>query len=201
MPPLSKRLKRENRMRGEPVLNKTDMYRRLKAGEFGNTNPNWHDWQEWTADPNGRDRYELWGIRSMTANDPRAKLNVHRADVFAHLEATGLLNDGYSLSPMLSAVSRIVTWEGNVQRNPTLLAEGNVAVQHGSWRTHMLHPRVWEGSAADVLLRWVLNPSSYADLMTLLDLYPEHVVEFTALDVEFGTHPGHNAIVWEVRRY
>jgi hypothetical protein len=65
----------------------------------------------------------------------------------------------------------------------------------------MLAPRLWEGSAARGLLRAVLNPNSYDDLMEMIGVYPNHVVEMSVLDCCFGTVPGRNAVVWEVRRY
>jgi len=37
--------------------------------------------------------------------------------------------------------------------------------------------------------------------MELLDLYPDHVIEFSAAEVFVGDRPGRNAVVWEVRKY
>ena len=184
-------------MNREPVRTKRDMYSRLVAGEFGNTNPSWdgvHEWGMRTTD------YPLWGVRSKTANDPRTRLNVPTVEVFKYCYDNGLLDA--NISPMVKAHS--VHWEGDVCRRhdgPGLLCSGNVGVVPGSWRTHMKKPRLWEGTAADALLRQYLNENSYDDLMNLLDFYPDHVVELSALDHCFGTVPGRNAVVWEVRRY
>jgi hypothetical protein len=104
---------------------------------------------------------------------------------------------------MVHQVGR-VQWEGDVcvrHDGPGLLCSGTVAPAPGSWRRHMLAPKRWEGSAATVLLRTVLNENSYDDLIALLETYPGHVVELSALDVCFGTVPGRNAVTWEVRQY
>lgn len=181
----------------KPVLTKADMYARLVSGEFGNTNPSWDGAHAWDM----RDRdYPLWGVRSKTANDPRTRLNVPTAEVWRYCYDSGLMDA--NISPMVKAHS--VQWEGDVCRRHDgagLLCSGNVGIAPGSWRTHMKSPRCWEGSVATLLLRQVLNPNSYDDLMTLLDEYPDHVIELSALDHCFGTVPRRNAVVWEVRKY
>jgi hypothetical protein len=57
------------------------------------------------------------------------------------------------------------------------------------------------GVAALVLLKGSLNARSYEWLMYLLEAYPDHVVEFSAFSVEWGTVPGYNTCYWEVRKY
>jgi len=57
------------------------------------------------------------------------------------------------------------------------------------------------GLAAKMLLQRHLSPASMDDMRELLDLYPGHVVEFTAFSRNVGWARGRNAIVWEVRAY
>lgn len=183
----------------DPVKNKRDMYRRIVAGEFGNTLPRFFDLADWVA--SGR-RFALWGVQHTSiAGFPGTRLDVPTAEVPARIAAGGFGAD-FVVSPMVHQVGRVL-WEGNVCEIPGcgLVCSGNVSPAPGSWRRHMLAPRRWEGSAARVLLRSVLNPNSYADLETLLDSYPGHVVELSALDVCFGTCPDRNAVIWEVRAY
>jgi len=52
-----------------------------------------------------------------------------------------------------------------------------------------------------MVLRKHLNPNSLDDLSTVLDRWPGHVVELSAVEGCFGTVPGRNGIVWEVRNY
>jgi hypothetical protein len=182
-----------------PVTSKRDMYVRLTAGEFGNTNPSWDGLDNWCLD--GRNAgYALWGVRSKVANDPRTRLNVATDGVVRYCEENRLLEA--NISPMVKAWS--VQWEGDIcyrHDGPGLLCSGNVGIEPGSWRTHMKHPRLWEGSVADRLLRLYLNDNSYSHVRELLDEYPDHVVELSALDYCFGTVPDHNAVIWEVRKY
>jgi len=188
-----------------PVLNKRDMYRRIEAGEFGNTLPRWYTLHDWYNDPKGYEDWQhpQWGIQSTSlAGDPRARLNYPRDDVYRYVVESGLDRDGVCISPMVTQYGRAL-WEGDVYDHPErgLICSGNLGPQPGTWRTHMKSPQLWEFTRARLLLRSVLNENSYDDLMELVARYPNHVYEFTALDVQFGTRPGRNAVMWEVRRY
>lgn len=183
-----------------PVLTKADMYRRIVAGEFGNTPPRWFDYERWCAE--GRSRYRLWGVQhSSVAGFPGTRLDVLGDEVSGLLGAGGFGRD-YVISPMVHQVGR-VQWEGDVYDHPErgLICCGNACPKPGSWRTHMKAPKLWEGSGARALLRTVLNPNSLDDLLQLVESFPDHVVELSALDVRFGTVPHRNAVVWEVRKY
>lgn len=180
------------------------MYRRLRAGEFGNTNASWTEYTTWWLAAVNHpvwSKQKLWGVRhTKVANWPGTRLNVPTEQVRDTIWAGKFGND-FNVSPMVPGGIR---WEGDVSRRhdgPGLLCSGNARPVSGSWRTHMQRPRLWEGSAADVLLKWILNENSYDDLMAVLDAFPDHVVELTALDNCFGTVPGRNAVVWEVRKY
>lgn len=58
-----------------------------------------------------------------------------------------------------------------------------------------------EGLRARLLLQRHCTPASYDDLLTLLELFPDHVIEFSAYRRTVGTLPQRNVIVWEVRQY
>lgn len=190
-----------------PVLTKRDMYVRLMAGEFGNCLARYFSLDEWRKSDeyeSGGDR--LWGVQHTSIPGfPGTKLNVETADVEPRIRnAFGGID--YCITAMVPAWS--VVWEGDVtvlppgvSGGPGLIASGHMRPTPGSWREHMKHPDLWTGSAADALLRTVLNEYSYDDVKTLLQEYPDHVVEFSALDRTFGTLPGRNAVIWECRRY
>jgi hypothetical protein len=50
-------------------------------------------------------------------------------------------------------------------------------------------------------LRTLLTPSSWEDLIALIDLYPDHVIELSVYDTLVGDLRGRNMIPWEVRKY
>lgn len=61
-------------------------------------------------------------------------------------------------------------------------------------------PHVANGLVALEIVRHFACARGYAVIMELLDLYPDHVVEFTCMDKAYGTL-GWNTVVWEVRNY
>lgn len=178
------------------------MYELLFAGAFGNTLPSFftvREWRESTGATPGDGR--LWGIRHMTRPGyPHCRLNLPTEEVPDHV-ARYFDGEKFNITGMVPPWS--VQWEGDVAdvEGYGLVCCGHVSPVPGSWRTHMRSPDEWRGSAAWGLLRTVLNPNSLDDLRVLLDEYPGHVVELSALDRCFGTVPGRNAIVWEVRNY
>lgn len=187
-----------------PVLNKQDYYRRAQAGEFGNILPRYFTLGDWARDgwAATEQAHRLWGVQhTKVAMFPGTKLDVRGDEVEERVRAYAFGPD-YVISPMIHQYGA-VAWEGNVSRGHEglLLAEGNLNPKNGSWRQHMLAPRRWEGSAARLLLNFVLNDNSRDDVEELLDLYPDHVIELSAIDACFGTVPHRNAVIWEVRIY
>jgi len=184
------------------------MYQEIVRGSFGNTLPRWigpRDWTAWDFYTEKPGAPTLWGVQHTTiAGFPGTKLNVPTAQVLDTI-IDGGFGDNYCLSPMIAALPGLgVRWEGDVTHHHetgAVYCSGTANPPIGSWRTHMKAPRLWEGSAALLLLRTVLNENSFDDLMTLLDDYPDHVVELSATDKCYGTHPGRNAIIFEVRDY
>ncbi len=57
------------------------------------------------------------------------------------------------------------------------------------------------GLTAQHWLQSTAWPSSYDDLMELLDCYPDGVVEFSIFSTAVGKLPHRNHVIWEVRNY
>jgi hypothetical protein len=182
------------------ITTKAQMYRQLVAGDFGNTIPRWFTIREWEEREMALSQ-KLWGVQHASIPGfPGTRLNVPTNQVAALVVANGF-GENYVISPMVSEWGKVV-WEGNVARLVGgIFAEGHFNPEPGSWRQHMLNPYQWRLTKADLLLKLVLNENSYDDLMVLLDEYPDHVVEFSAMEGCYGTVPNRNSIVWEVRQY
>jgi hypothetical protein len=187
-----------------PVLNKTDMYRRLAAGEFGNTLQSWNDLDKWKAEaPVGR--WPLWGVRSEASRaDPRFRLNVPAAEVGAYCRGH-FPNGGYNLTPMIvdCCVSlRAVVHECDYGHPFGTRVDFVVGERGTPWReafkkygTHS------HGVIARNLLELHLWPNDLANLRRLLRDYPKHAVELSACDRAVGVVPNRNSVCWEVRLY
>lgn len=190
----------------EPVTNKTEMYRRLNAGEFGNTVPRWPAVREWNAEkPAGVTK---WGVQTAgKAGGGPQRMNVPTREV---PEVVGeFLGRGYPvwISPMIDGFARVTLW-ADIWLSPTGLYVRGIEYPDTdagwTWRTYMQNPAYfteWTGVAARTILDRHLNPNSRDDLSVLLDEYPDHVIELSATDKCFGTVKGRNCVVWEVRAY
>lgn len=181
------------------VKDKQTSYRLLTTGYFGNTIPVWFSLYRWERDAIGT--VPTWGVRTLTPGGP-CRLHVPAALVPATFE--GIQNCGHTpcISAMVSNVARttlaVDVWD----------APGGLVVCGAeypdplfNWREMMRNPRTWRGVEARNVLARHLNPSSLADLEVLRDRVPGHVYELSALDKCYGTVPGRNAVVWEVRMY
>lgn len=58
-----------------------------------------------------------------------------------------------------------------------------------------------QGLEALCYLQYHLWPSSYDDLMMLLDMYQDHAIEFSSYRHAVGDQRNRNTIIWEVRAY
>ena len=54
---------------------------------------------------------------------------------------------------------------------------------------------------AIMILKGNLSSSSYSDLETLLETFPDSVVEFSTYSILVGNIKGRNTVIWEVRNY
>lgn len=192
----------------DAVRTKVDMYRRLQAGEFGNTTPMWTDAIEWWADNStmgyGRlaDNAPLvWGVRTMTPGGP-CRLNCPWDEVsktFDEFEAAG---HRAQISAMVDTFATVTLW-ADIWDSPAGLVVYGIEypdTKAYTWRSGMpARGRHWHGTAAKLLLDRHLNANSRDDLRILLEALPGHVVEMSALDRCYGTVSHRNGIVWEVR--
>lgn len=192
-------------MAKEIILHKSRMYQLLKAGEFGNTIPQFMSVDEWNASPDSK-RIPFWGIRSSKIPGHPACIMHCPADQVEEYAIRHFGADAVNISMMVDLAATVLAWLEIVELPCGLVVEGTIApdVPEWTWRNTMRNPertRQWEGSAAKLLLESVLNENSLADMEIVLGNYPGHVVELTALDACMGLVPHRNAIVWEVRAY
>lgn len=186
-------------MTDEAVTSKGRMYDALASGRFGNTIPQWFSLAAWRADPEAA-RYRTWGVRTLTPGGPCA-MYVPAEDVpglVADFEARG---HRCNISVMVDAVCGVTLYADVYDSETGLIVYCVEDPGRGaSWRKVMPEKgRQFAGIAARLVLQRHLNPSSLSDLWALFDRWPGHVVELSALDRCFGTVPGRNAVVWEVR--
>jgi len=176
------------------ILTKPRMYEALSAGRFGNCFRVWRHASELVAA--GYDG--LVGVRCADAPGSPCYTQISTDDALAigaDLERQGLRPVYYEAAP-----DTWIVLQGEVSREA-----GGLYLCYSTLRRSM-REALWQaryawGMAARVILAQALSASSWADLEALLDMYPDHVVEFTAYDAPVGCLRGRNACIWECRAY
>lgn len=183
-----------------PVLTKHDFTERFIQGEFGNRTPVYTTIQQLKeADPTC-----LYHLRNKQAGGTTL-YKLFKDEAICRWSSLG--ESGWYAGQM------IPSW-----LEEHLLIQGEVQValpELGGFGLDLYYSRVPEpmrpsllkggkqvtGTTASSLLRTLLCPNSHEWLMTLLERYKHHVVEFSTYDCEYGVIPGFNTVFWEVRKY
>ena len=99
-----------------------------------------------------------------------------------------------------SAPDEFLTVQGELMRNTHGLYFF-YSTKQGKMRDCLKSASSVFGLRAKIILQHYLTPSSYEDVMDLLDEYPDHVIELSAYSKCLGSRTGRNALIWEVRKY
>lgn len=177
----------------EPVLTKQNYYRRWLAGEFGNRPQSWNTLEELEkSDYVGpvNIRHTIPGSRYMATNVPKSKCH----EVF---QEWGVPESQFKFNEPTPDYA--LTIQGEIfqdYRGLCLTYNTNKVTM----REAMKNPLFVTGLQSKILLSKYCDPPSYDWIMNLLDLYQDHVIEFSAFNVKTG-YLGLNTIIWEVRKY
>ena len=181
------------------VDSKAEYYLRWERGDFGNRPRNWQTLKEALDDPYG-------GAVSIRYSVPGSPW--HRSAVPKHT-----LAETVNELKLLGADERLLRFnenppddqlllQGEVMRTPCGLAlhysrEKKVSLRQGLARGGELA----NGLVAVTILKEMLTPVDYDDIMELLTLYEGAVVEFSCYSVPVGVCPHRSTLIWEVRHY
>lgn len=177
-----------------PVLSKADFVRRFMAHEFGNKGPNWDTLEELV-----KSGYKgLVHVRSRQAGGP-GWYNVLPEDVGKVINLHHCTAKSHYLAGM--APTEQTLFQGEVQQTErgldlfysTVPKPMRDSLKEGGVQAY--------GTMAVALLRHYLCPKSLDWMYVLFERYPLHVIEFSTYGCNWGTVPGMNTVIWEVRRY
>lgn len=185
-------------MSGRPIRNKREMYPLYERGAFGNKLRTWPNVDALLADGYAGTvslRYSGaggggWAAYEVALEDVRATVD-------------GWVSEGADAALVKvneSAPDANLVVQGEVSRTPY-----GFVFRHCSAKVKMRDAMRLAEHAYDLearlLLRHYLTPSSYEDVMDLLDIYGGSVVELSAYSHTLGDCRGRNAVIWEVRNY
>lgn len=168
------------------------MYAAMRAGMFGNINPHWYTFDEYSK---SRYRGQV-GIRS-TIPGGRCIYNVNCGCVRRNL-AKHWPSGGYTISPMIDSKRLLI--QGEICRTV-----GGLYLYYSTHKSPMrtalaAEPRQAEGIKVKILLEHYLDLYSQENLYNLLDYYEGAVVEFSTFSMGVGILK-YNTVIWEVRHY
>ena len=175
------------------VINKTIMYQEYMRDKFANTLRIWRSTKELVES----EFRGAVGIRSLL---PGGEFYYHLPILSAITKGMELEALGRKIILSESAPDHLRTIQGELCE-----FDGILYLTYSRAKTHMREalkrPSYAVGISVRLLLQQELSPPSYDDIMELLDLYPNHVIEFTAFSTFVGPSRGRNTCVWEVRLY
>lgn len=176
----------------QSVLTKADFYRRFMAGEFGNRGPIWDSFDAvWDSGYRG-----LVMVRSQRPGG-LCKANLTLAD--AWLIAEQERRDVLTFSAMCPHDRQTIN--GELQRDHRGLCLMYSSVKKPMRQSLAEGGRQVFGLSAQHVLKANVYAPDLDWLMELLELYPGHVIEFTAFEICWGVLPRSKCAVWEVRSY
>ncbi len=98
-----------------------------------------------------------------------------------------------------SAPDEYLTIQGEITYNPQL--ELFYSTEKKKMNEALKNGISASGLKARIMLKHYMDPMSYADTMALLEMFPEHVIEFSTYSINLGIIPHRNTIIWEIRKY
>lgn len=174
------------------IKRKSQMYELYHRGTFGNKNRNWLTLEDYLAS----DFHGLVALRETGKVGGKCYYNLDRNGVLAHIPE---FPKGYNISEMLPSDKLLL--QGEIQRDSQglyLFYSKALAPMRDALKQSPQHAR---GVAVTMILQHYLDPSSLEDIYSLLDNYPDHVIEFSTYSCKVGEIPNRNTVIWEVRQY
>lgn len=133
----------------------------------------------------------LWGIQTIGQPGGRWAPDVPTNEVTREIKTW---RGRYVISPMLPDQELIVQGEilDDYLFSSTALMPMRQALRE--------YPEHREGLVTKIYLQTLLPPDDYEDIVTLQQLYPGHVIEFSTYNVPVGQLK-RRTVTWEVRNY
>lgn len=177
----------------KPVLTKRDMVVRYQTGEFGNRAPTWDTPEELAKSG----YHDLVHLRNRVAGGE----TFYNLQPFMALDSWKLKANPRNWYCSAMAPHEYNLVQGEVQRGPGGLLLYYSTARFVPMREALRTARQVVGLSVKLILDAYLNDLSRQWLDYLLETYEDHVIEFSAFSVCWGTVPGHNTVIWEVRKY
>jgi hypothetical protein len=182
-----------------PVLTKADFVRRYERGEFGNASPTWSNVKEWAAEIDHIHESNRYHLRNRDKGG-KTYYDLDPWRLWDWCHGTDWVHEpNWYVSAM--APSHLTTFQGEVQQSERGLDLTYTGIKKPMRDALAEETRHASGYRAWALIAFYMCPTSYDWFLELLRKYPEHVIEFSCFNAEWGTLPHNNTVFWEVRKY
>lgn len=176
------------------IKNKTQMYEMLRQGKLGNTLRTWVSEEDYLASG-------FRGRTSLRCRQPGVTFR-HGLTHEEALREGRLCFEGCAPEDFIyceAAPDWECVFQGEVQRG-LYGVDLFWSTDKSNHRVAMRGARQTHGVAAITLLQHYLDPQDFDDLMALLDLYEDHVIEFSVFRNPLGCF-NRTCVIWECRFY
>ena len=180
------------------VLTKSDFVSRYQQGEFGNKSPTWLTLADFLESEQQYDDKAVFHLRNRTPGG-ETYYDLSPVSLIHTWSIQNNKDTGWYCSQMCPTDHTLI--QGEVMRSEYGLSLYYSTVRQPMRIALALQSRQVFGIMANVLLQHYMCPNSWEWLNHLLDEYQGHVVEFTTLDLQWGSVKGYNTLFWEVRLY
>jgi len=177
-----------------PITNKTKMYELLQRGKLGNALRTWNSEADYLASG-------FKGRSSLRCKKPGVTFR-HGMTHAETIRQGRLCFEGCQPGDFIyceSAPDWLCIFQGEVRRGLHGL-DLRWSTERTDLRTALRNAKEVNGVRALVLLQHFLDPRDYDELMSLLDAYEDHVVEFSVFGCPVG-ELGRTMCIWECRAY
>jgi hypothetical protein len=181
------------------VNSKSEYYSLYEKGFFGNKPLTWNSIEEIV-----KNRWEgkicIRGKKGIARSKARFNLTLEEARNYIHsLEKEGILEKNLTFNQSLPDEELLI--QGEIMRSIRSYSLTYTTIKEPMNYALAKETLCTEGLTAINLIKANLFPSSYEDLQTLFNIFPDSVIEFSSYRIPLGSLPNRNTLIWEVRNY
>ena len=186
-------------IRSGKIKYKDDYYLLYEKGFLGNKPLTWNSIEE-IKESGWKKEISIRGRKGIARGKSRFNLTLEEAtNYIEQLKKEGIPPEKLTFNQSMPDDHLLI--QGEIMRNEDLYNLVYTFVKKPMNRALEEKTLRAKGLTALNLVKGNLSPSSYTDLQTLFDIFPDSIIEFSAYDILLGNLPNRNTIMWEVRNY
>ena len=181
------------------INSKKDCYELYQKGFFGNKPITWNSIEE-IVQSKWQEGICIRGIKKIGRTKVKYDLSLEEAKNYVNLlKEGGILEKDLTFNQSLP--NNELTIQGEFMRSEKSYSLLYTEVKEPMNLALKKESKWVEGVTALTIIKEKFSPSSYEDLQTIFDLFPDSIIEFSTYRINLGSLPNRNTLIWEVRNY